>query len=302
MSALYKLAGLSKQAHLAFEQRRASELDAFLMLTPVIEEWRGRHKSMAIKKLYHLIQPGFIGREKFIEYCVQYGYAAVRYARAPRTSVPIHGFQYYPNLLQDIKLCDVNQAWVADITYLPIGDKFLYIALIMDLYSRLIVGFDASDRLLTHMNLRALQMALDKRRIKDFQNQLVHHSDRGAQYASNLYTQKLLDHNIQISMSRCVYENIHIERAHQIIKGEYLFHLKINNLDDLMAHLPTVVTLYNEQRPHGALNYMNPIEFERYICNIPLCQRTNLPIYSIPKKQLKTSSKNYDPAQLRMPF
>ena len=116
-----------------------------------------------------------------------------------RTTDSQHGFRVYPNLAKDLVLSDINQLWVADITYIRLQSEFVYLAVILDAFSRRVIGWELSNSLSAEVALGALRMALKGRR---FVPGLVHHSDRGVQYASGDYTQLLQDHQIQISMSR----------------------------------------------------------------------------------------------------
>lgn len=302
MEQLYSLLGFSRQAHWEWQQRSRIELDKWLLLEPVLFEWRERHQSMGLKKLYHKIQPDFIGRDKFIEYGIANGFEAVRYARVPKTS-PLCEKKAYPNLLIDLKIFDINQVWVSDTTYFKISNKWHYLTFIMDLFSRKIIGFHAADYLLAKANLETLKMALTERG-PQHQGKLIHHSDRGSQYKSGSYTEALTEAEIKISMGRIVYDNIHIERFNQTIKGEYLIHRNIRNEIDLKKYLIESVWLYNNERPHDALNKMTPSEFEGYMCNIPLCQRTSMKVFALKskKKQNSNLSEFIDPNQLALPL
>ena len=110
-----------------------------------------------------------------------------------------HGLRVYPNLAREMRLTGVDQLWRADITYVRLAAEFVYLAVILDAYSRRVIGWDLDSTLEDTLTLAALRMALSQRRVTP---ELVHHSDRGVQYASGDYTQLLKDHHIQISMSR----------------------------------------------------------------------------------------------------
>lgn len=279
MSALYPAAGTSKQAHMALVKRQQQREDDFLMLQLVLEEERKKHPAMSLKKLYRRIAPDFVGRDLFIDYCMENGFESISLGTRCRTTQASQAGAY-PNLCLDLVLLDINQLWVSDITYFKIRDVFFYIVLIMDVYSRSILGFHASSRMFAQANLQALQMALAKRGRENYGGRLIHHSDKGSQYRSNLYIGELLENGLRISMGNCCYDNAHMESLNGIIKNEYLRHRPINSGEDLMRFLIQDTRLYNEERPHGSLGMMTPSEFERYICNIPLEQRTRLPIFA----------------------
>ena len=301
MNAIYQVANLSKQAHLAYEKRRQKQADNWVLLEPILTEWRDRHPSMSLKKLYVQIQPDFIGRNLFIDYGMANGFELIPYKKSTKTTIPVCT-RYYPNLLTDLIICDINQVWVSDITYFKIFDKWYYIVLIMDLYSRKIIGHFVAKNMFAQANLNALNLALKNRGITRFNQSLIHHSDRGSQYNSLLYTNALMKAEIQISMGKIVYDNIHIERVNQTIKGEYLRHRNINSFNDLKSHSDRDVDLYNEERPHLALGMKTPTDFERYICNIPLCQRTPMRVFALKKKSNPNLVSSPDPNQLCLPF
>lgn len=285
MKDLYQHLGLSKQAHHQQLKRQNKRMDQWLLLEPILAHWRGNHPCMSLKKLYTVLKPDFIGRDKFIEYGMKHGFEAFRYAKTPKTSLA--GTQKtYPNLLIDLPINNINQVWVSDTIYFKVNDEWQYLTFIMDLYSRRLIGYHAANHLLTQANLETLKASISHRNTSNFQEQLIHHSDRGSQYKSLDYTNALTQAGIRISMGRIVYDNIHIERTHQTIKGEYLIHRNIRNKKDLDKHLAESVRFYNEERPHTALGMRTPLEFERYICNLPNSQRTAMKVFA-----LKTANK-----------
>lgn len=305
MKDLYQHVGFSKQAHHSWLKRQELQKDKWFLIEPILSDWRKEHPSMSLKKMYHMLKPDFIGRDKFIEYGMLNGFEAVRYAKKPKTTQS-NEKKAYPNLLIDLGINRINQVWVSDITYFKLASKWHYITFIMDLYSRRIIGYHAASNLFAQANIEALNVALNQRGIKDFQNQLIHHSDRGAQYKSIDYTQILTHASIHISMGKIVYDNIHMERLNQTIKGEYLIHRKMGTLSDLQTHLEQAVILYNEQRPHLALGMRTPVEFESYISNVPLSQRTVMKVFALKKKKNaekgKQSNVSHNSKQLILPF
>ena len=130
-------------------------------------------------------------------------------------------------------------------------------------------------------NLSALQMALELRGIKDYNQSLIHHSDKGTQYASDAYTETLGSYEIRISMCNEVYENTHIERVNDTIKNQYLNRMEINNERQLVTKLNETIKAYNESRPHQSLNKMSPVEYENYLLTIPEDKRSKMKIYTI---------------------
>lgn len=301
MTALYLAAGTSKQAHLAFVKRQVERQDKFLMLQLLLQEERSKHPAMSLKKLYLRIAPGFVGRDLFIEYCTENGFEAILPYKKCHTT---HSSQAgaYPNLCLGLVLLGINQLWVSDITYFKIGDVFFYVVLVMDVYSRRILGYNASASMFAQANRQALLMALASRGIGNYSGALIHHSDKGGQYRSALYVEQLLGHGIRISMGNCCFDNAHMESHNGIIKNEYLAHRDIRSGNDLERFLKQDVRLYNEERPHGSLNMMTPTEFERYICNVPLEERARLPIFADKSKANKKLFVPADCQQLEINF
>jgi putative transposase len=301
MKQLYGLAGITKQAHLAAVQRRAGQADRFLLLGAVLKTERAKHPAMSLKKLYVKLRPDFAGRDAFIGFGMANGFEPVIKARFHKTT---HSGETgaYPNLLHDLIVYDINRLWVGDITYFKIGDTWFYIVLIEDVYSRKILGWHASDRMFAQANLKAFQMAVRERGVDRFKNLLIHHSDKGSQYRSFEYTDKVKEHELLISMGNCCYDNAFMESTNGILKNEYLKHRPIHNGEDLLKYLKQDVHLYNNERPHGSLNMMTPHEFECYISNIPLEQRGGLPIYTDKSKQNNLLIMKPDNQQLRFQF
>lgn len=298
---LYQIAQTSRQAHHRLRQQLQDIEDKFIILTTLLCEERQKHPAMSLKKLYHRLAPDFIGRDAFIDFCMENGFETVFPYKKPQLTRS-SDLRCYPNLLHDSKICDINQVWVSDITYLKVDGKWCYITFIMDLYSRKILGYNAADNLFAAANVHALEMAFKQRNCFDFKHKLIHHSDRGTQYRSAVYTQLLNNTNVQISMAYSCFDNSYMESANNILKNEYLIHRNIQSLQDLKRHLRNDVDLYNQERPHGNLNKMTPNEFERYIFNMPISQRTLLPVYTDKSKKNKLLVIMPDSQQLRFSF
>jgi putative transposase len=173
-----------------------------------------------------------------------------------------HDQQVYLNLARRMKPTAINQLWVADITYIRLASEFVYLALVLDAFSRKVVGW-ALDRTLTaRLPLLALSRAITLRQPAPG---LVHHSDRGVQYASEQYTRMLHDHGILPSMSRPgnPYDNAFCESFIKTLKREQIWAHKYQYIDELNAHLEEFIDqYYNRLRLHSALGYKTPEEFE----------------------------------------
>jgi putative transposase len=176
-----------------------------------------------------------------------------------RTTSSTHRFRKYSNLIKELSITKPNEVFVSDITYLDTIEGFCYLALVTDLYSRKIVGWDVSESLSMEGCQRALRMAL--KGVKD-PEKLIHHSDRGFQYCNPRYIQILESLNSKISMTEeChVYENAVAERVNGILKNEFLLGEKLQSFNHAQALTAQAVTIYNQQRLHTSIGYKTPEE------------------------------------------
>ena len=255
---------VSRQAY--YKQQKKAECTASreAVLVKLVQGIRARHKVMGGRKLFHCLQPdiakldGPIGRDKFFDVLRRSDLLVRRRRRYARTTNSMHRFRVYTNLVQQVTPTDPHQVWVSDITYVRlINERFMYLFLITDAYSRKIVGWELSDSLALQGALKALQMAIQQ--CADCKS-LIHHSDRGFQYCSNQYVDKLQARGIRISMAEAgnCYENAMAERINGILKMEY-------GLDEVFADLWTGrrsvkegITSYNQERPHLSLKMKTP--------------------------------------------
>lgn len=174
-----------------------------------------------------------------------------------------HGLPIYSNLAKDMRLTGINQLWVADITYIRLAVEFVYLAVLLDAFSRTCVGWALQRSLEAALVLEALRMALRRRHPAPG---LVHHSDRGVQYAARDYTQVLEQHGIRISMSRRgnVYDNSMAESFIKTLKYEEVYRTEYHNLEEAKASMRQFLEkIYNQKRLHSALDYRPPREFEK---------------------------------------
>ena len=174
-----------------------------------------------------------------------------------------HELEVYLNLAKRMKLTGMNQLWVADITYIRLQAEFVYLAVILDGYSRKVVGWALERTLASRLPVAALQQAIDQRQAPPG---LVHHSDRGAQYASEEYVRVLRKHQMIPSMSRPgnPYDNASCESFIKTLKREEIYANEYENLDHLRANVEEFIErYYNRCRLHSALGYQSPEEFEQ---------------------------------------
>lgn len=242
-------------------QRLVQEKEKEVLYLRMMEQAREIHPGMGLRTMYEMLAPEGIGRDGFIALGLQEGFRLKSIEKQTRTTYSVKSSRY-KNLLGGVEFTDINELWSSDITYFFCLEQFFYIVFIMDVYSRRIIGYSIADNMRAENNVAALKMALATRAIADYSLSLIHHSDKGTQYASDSYTQLLEKYKIRISMCNEVYENTHIERVNDTIKNQYLKRMEINNGKELEKKLDEVIKTYNEKRPHQSLNKIPPVMYE----------------------------------------
>lgn len=295
MNALYRHCRISKQGHYKSVQHEIQWLRLEELVVGLIMQVREIHPAMGIRTIYELCQPEGIGRDAFVNIGIYYGLRVKVFHNKTRTTFS-SPYSRYKNLLINKKLNNINQLWTSDLTYFKVADKDFYIVFIMDVYSRLIIGYSVADNMRAENNVLALKMALKTRGIKNYHHNLIHHSDRGGQYISDDYTTLLIEHKISISMCNIVYENAHIERVNGTIKNQYLIHWNITSFSQLQIEVKRAVETYNKQKPHSALNGLTPNAFEQKIKELKDSERSKLTIWTA------SESKNHNPDQCIVQF
>ena len=188
---------------------------------------------------------------------------AIRRRKFVVTTDSNHCLRVWPNLAQYLELTDINQLWVADFTFVRLEEEFVYLAVVLDAYSRRAIGWSLGQAMNSDLVVRALKKALEERRpLPGF----VHHSDQGSQYASMEYVDLLEANGAVLSMSHpgCPWENGRCESFIKTLKNEEIDARPYRTLDELTAHVEEFIErIYNPVRLHSALAYLSPVEFEQ---------------------------------------
>ena len=242
-------------------------MDEALIRRFVLEE-RSSQPRIGGRKLLKILRPKLnrcgipIGRDRFFKVLKRQGLLVEKLPSSPRTTNSYHNLPVFLNRVKGKELTRSNQVWAADITYLRNRDRFMYLSLITDMYSRKIVGYHLGESLDTKETLRALKMAL---RGKPKGAQPLHHSDRGSQYCSHEYVEALKQSGLSISMTEQNHcsENALAERVNGILKQEYGLGYRFNNAIHMRQAVNQAVWLYNTKRPHSSLGLETPEHIHR---------------------------------------
>ena len=255
--------GLKRDAYYKYKSRADNRLKLEQQIISIVKKRRKSLPREGVRKLTKALDVDFnkanikVGRDTLFNVLRKYQMLTLRKKTSARTTNSYHRFYKYNNIIKDVKVIRPNQVWVSDITYIRTIKGFCYLALITDVHSRKIVGYDLSDRLELKGCARALNKAIYQ--AKNI-NGLIHHSDRGIQYCSNVYTQILKRKKINISMTEenhC-YENAMAERVNGILKDEFYLDQTFDNVAHAKRATKNAINLYNEIRLHLSLDYKSP--------------------------------------------
>ena len=264
---LCEVAGMSRQNYYKRRSvRRREAVDERLVLDLVRAE-RCRQPKLGARKLLILLDAELehagasLGRDRFFALLSRHDLLVPRPRRSCRTTDSRHAWRTYPNLARDLVLSGPHQLLVSDLTYIRTDEGFMYLCLVMDAFSRAIVGHDCSDSLEMEGALRALKLALRQLPAKACSG-VMHHSDRGVQYCCWDYVQALEAAGMSISMTEAnhCYENAQAERLNGTLKREYGLGETFAAKAQVPAAVRESVLLYNHHRPHQALGYQKPMQ------------------------------------------
>ena len=265
LRSLGEAVGLSRST--IFRQLRSSGGS----LSPHQVELRGQIQSVALEMRAYGYRPitkelqrrgVIVNHKRVLRLLRQDNLLCLRRQAFVRTTDSNHSLPVYPNLARGLALSNINQLWVSDITYIRLRREFVYLAVILDAYSRRCIGWALSRHIDTQLTLKALRLALANRTV---QPGLVHHSDRGVQYAAADYVALLQAHKIQISMSRTgnPYDNAKAERFMRTLKYEEVYLNDYDTLSEVLVSVQHFIeAVYNRKRLHSSIGYRPPAEFE----------------------------------------
>ena len=255
--------GLKRDAYYKYKARSDKRLKLEQQIISIVKKRRKSLPREGVRKLTKSLDIDFnkanikVGRDTLFNVLRKHNMLTLRKKTSARTTNSYHRFYKYNNIIKDVKVIRPNQVWVSDITYIRTIKGFCYLALITDVHSRKIVGYDLSDSLELKGCVRALNKAIYQ--AKDI-NGLIHHSDRGIQYCSNVYIQILKRKKIDISMTEenhC-YENAIAERVNGILKDEFYLDQTFDSIAHAKRATKNAINLYNEIRLHLSLDYKTP--------------------------------------------
>lgn len=263
LTTICKCFGLKRDAYYKYKRRADKRLQIERKIVDIVKQRRRSLPREGTRKLIKSLDTNFkqanlkVGRDTLFNILRKHNMLIHRKKAYHKTTNSFHRFYKYRNIVKDMEITRPNQVWVSDITYIRTINGFCYLALITDMYSRKIVGYDLSNSLELAGCVRALQKALKQSGKRSPQ---VHHSDRGIQYCSNPYTQILKRKGIEISMTEenhC-YENAIAERVNGILKDEFYLDQTFDSIQHAKRATKNAINLYNEIRLHLSLDYQTP--------------------------------------------
>lgn len=279
MNAICDWFGITTQAHYQMKKRQTSKQAAHAQVVEMVKRIRQKHKRIGTRKLQvmlvdELAAAGIqIGRDQLFDLLGREKLLVPPKRRQSRTTWA--GLWRCENLLDMTSVTRPNQVWVSDITYIETEGKFSYLALVTDLFSRRIIGYDLCQTLAVEGALRAFNMAVKQAGGRQAIEGLIHHSDHGIQYVCQAYRDRLRQCGVKLSMGEVgnCYDNAVAERVNGILKIEYGLDERFVSHRQALQATHEAVWLYNHERPHLSLNYNKP--YDVYIKHLNCVNLTN---------------------------
>ena len=226
-----------------------------------IEKLAGRYPRYGYRRITQLLlRQGYTVGTRRVARLMKDNNLLVSVKRACQTTKSLQGIGPWSNLLETLEVSHQDQVWVADITYVRLKGRFIYVSLLMDVFTRMIKRWKLSQHLTQSLTLKPLQQALCHSVPE------IHHSDQGVQYLSSAYISSLIRHGIEISLAHRgrPWENGYAERLIRTLKEEEVHLNDYEDITDAISRLGHFITqVYNQKRPHSALGYLTPVEFQR---------------------------------------
>ena len=256
------LFGYTRQAYYQGFRRGYESSAAIDQTLDTVEKIRKKHPKMGVRKLKVVLARDYgidVGRDSLFDIMRNAGLLMRKRMRHRRTTFSGHGMRTYPNLIKEIVPSRPDEIWVTDITYLHVEGRHMYVFLVTDMYSRMVVGWKVADNMRDDNAIEALKMALRGMNPQYKEMPVIHHSDRGSQYCSLDYVKLMKKHSMEISMTEGgnPRENSVAERVNGIIKNEYLYPLQVS-ISGLHMRVHRAIHAYNAERPHLSLNMHTP--------------------------------------------
>lgn len=248
-----------------------------------VRKIRMSHPKIGVRKLKVMLERDYgiaVGRDSLFDIMRNAGLLVRRRLRHRRTTFSRHGMRTYPNQIKDLVPSRPDEIWVTDITYLYVDGRSMYIFLVTDVYSRMVIGWEVADNMRAENAVTALKMALRNRDPRYRHLPVIHHSDRGSQYCSLAYVKLLERHSMMISMTESgdPRDNPIAERVNGTVKNEYLYPLEVT-MAGLDMRVRKAIHLYNAERPHLSLNMNTPEHVYRTGCETHRLWKNYFPHY-----------------------
>lgn len=266
MNAICGWFGITTQAHYQMKRRLAARQDTNAQVVDMVKRIRQKHKRIGARKLQVMLAADLaaagiqIGRDRLFDLLRRENLLVMPKRRQSRTTWA--GLWRCENLLTNTSVTRPNQVWVSDITYIETEGKFSYLALVTDLFSRRVIGYDLCQTLAVEGALRAFNMAVRQAGGRQAIEGLIHHSDHGMQYVCQAYRDRLRQCGVKLSMGEVgnCYDNAVAERVNGILKIEYGLDERFVSHRQALQATHEAVWLYNHERPHLSLNYNKPYD------------------------------------------